>query len=112
LQRLAADAKLPPNRIVLVFDAYRPQIYTPGPAYGWTIERKRVMHNARALGYRTVDLEPPFLKEFATTGHTVDIPDDGHWTVRGHEIVAREIIKTLNIPRGLTLNTDSLQHTL
>jgi hypothetical protein len=102
LQLLPSYTHLPPSRVVLVFDASRPHIYSGGPPDAWTIERQRVMRQARAAGFFTVDLQPLFLQEFVTTGHTVDIPDDGHWNARGHEIVSQQIAKLLNIPRGLT----------
>jgi hypothetical protein len=111
LQQLPTDAQLPTNRIVLVFDAYRPFIYAHGPATGWTIERRRIMREARALGYLVVDLEPPFLEEYAKTGNTVDIPDDGHWNARGHEIVTAEIAKRLPPPGSLTKYRSANEHT-
>lgn len=102
LSLLPTYAKLPPSRIVLVVDPSRPHIYTGGPADPWTIERRRILQRAHDAGFHTVDLEPLFIDEYRTTGKTLEIPQDGHWNARGHEIVATQVQTALGIPYRVT----------
>jgi hypothetical protein len=97
LRRLPAGAKLPPDRIVFVVDAIRPQIYTPeelAKARGSFFDRMRnyFLAQAQARGFQAIDLEPVFIRDFARNGRRFEFEDDNHWNGFGHEVAADAVV--------------------
>lgn len=101
LAALPQAACLEPQKIVIVVDAARPEIY-----FDWD---RRVVHSsyfgrmraklitdARAAGFTVVDLEPYFVAAFAKDHAPLEYPNDGHWNAHGHEVAAVAVREALS----------------
>lgn len=87
---------LPPEQILLVLDAPRPDIYAPqalAAAQSSYFGRMRaaLMQRARAAGVRVVDMQEYFLRDFIQHGQRFEFPRDGHWNARGHHVAAQAV---------------------
>lgn len=87
------------DRIILVFDGLRPDMYDPAllsdAQHGtWGVMRAYVMQQAQVRGIDTVDLQPVFVDHYARNRRHFEFPNDGHWNSLGHELAARAIEKT------------------
>lgn len=103
---LPAATGVAPGRIVLVFDALRPDLYDPALLADaergtWGVMRAYVMEQARARNIGTVDLQPAFNADYAREGRRFEFPHDGHWNSLGHELATQEIEKTQMFRRFL-----------
>jgi hypothetical protein len=108
LQAFAAGVpqafRVPPSRVILIFDADRAQIYTRN--VGRTsmtcatrdgTAREYLARTARALGENVIDMTPVFAAYINTTGERVDYsPIDSHWNAAGHRLAAMEVARTIN----------------
>lgn len=93
LDMLPEAACLPSNRIQLVIDGIRPNLYTPGGVEAvkgsyWDQMRTYVVEQAGARGHEVIDMNPIFIERFAKTGKRFEFPTDGHWSGEGHAVVA------------------------
>lgn len=63
---------------------------------GWDLDgpNKRLAALAAREGIRYLDLTPGLLRA-AASGPRLYFAEDGHWTPRGHQLVAREIAREL-----------------
>ncbi|MGE0094020.1 MAG: hypothetical protein AB7M05_11560 [Alphaproteobacteria bacterium] len=87
------------DRIILVFDGMRPDIYDsallPDAQRGtWGVMRAYVMEQARVRGIEAVDLQPVFAENYARERRRFEFPHDGHWNDLGHELAAQAIERT------------------
>lgn len=91
---------LPANRILLVMDGIRPELYRPEKLdqarRGYSGKMRRFfIKMSVANGYQIVDLQPIFVSEHKKHGTTFEfLPIDAHWNESGHAIVAAAIMKT------------------
>ncbi|MBL8202138.1 MAG: hypothetical protein JNK40_14310 [Chromatiales bacterium] len=99
LDQLPERSGLPPQRILFVLDAIRPELYTP--ADGARAEasyfgqmRRHFLTQARAGGFEVIDLAPAFAAAHALDGTRFEFPTDNHWNARGHAVVAGEIARS------------------
>jgi hypothetical protein len=98
---LSRAACLPPQNIVLVVDAMRPEVYLGDDALAaarvtyFSIMREAVMTAARQKGYVVVDMEPRFRADYLREGRQHNFPDDSHWSAYGHEVVAAAVREAL-----------------
>ncbi|MHB1218308.1 MAG: hypothetical protein ACYC1L_08945 [Alphaproteobacteria bacterium] len=96
LDALPAATGVDADRIVLVFDALRPDMYDPvllpeAERGTWGVMRAYVMQQARTRGIGTVDLQPVFAESYAREHRRFEFPHDGHWNGLGHELAAQAI---------------------
>jgi hypothetical protein len=96
LDALPAATGVDADRIVLVFDGLRPDMYDPAllpeaERGTWGVMRAYVMEQARARNIGTVDLQPIFSDDYARARRRFEFPHDGHWNSLGHELAVREI---------------------
>lgn len=88
------------DRVILVLDGMRPEIYESNAlrqAQGSYFNQMRMalLRRGRALGHEVVDMQPVFLEDFAANRQHFDWPGiDGHWNSRGHALAAQEISHT------------------
>lgn len=99
LDALPAATGVGADRIVLVFDGMRPDMYDPtllpDAQHGtWGVMRAYVMEQARTRGIGTVDLQPVFGESYARDQRRLEFPHDGHWNNLGHELAAQAIERT------------------
>lgn len=99
LKELPARSGLAPERIVLLVDAMRPDIYDPdslkaaaGSYFG--VMRRYLMEQAQARGFQVVDMEPLFERRYALDGTKFEFPSDEHWNPAGHETAAAAVAAT------------------
>ncbi len=100
LETLPSAACLPPEDILLVVDAMRPQVYDNAALAAAKTSyfgrmRQSLMARARARGFRVVDLELRFRDAYAAERQLFEFPNDGHWNARGHKVVAEAVRKAL-----------------
>lgn len=100
LDALPRESCLAARDIVLVLDAIRPQIYderalaTARSSYFGRM-RATLMEQARARGFKVVDMEPPFRAAYAKDHQVFEYPNDGHWNPHGHAVVAAAVREAL-----------------
>lgn len=98
---LSRAACLPPQNIVLVVDAMRPEVYVGDDALTaarvtyFSRMRETVMTAARQKGYVVIDLEPRFRAAYLRDGRQHNFPNDSHWSAHGHEAVAAAVREAL-----------------
>lgn len=98
-RHLPAALELPPDRIILVFDADRRAIYAGKSqaealrcAPAATRANDQLMTLARAAGMHVVDSYPVFQAYFEREGKPVDrSPFDAHWNPAAHALMAEEV---------------------
>lgn len=99
LDQLPARSGLPPDKILFVVDAIRPQLYTPGElaradgSYFGQM-RRHFMEHARSAGFEVIDMTPAFAAAWARDGQRFEFPNDNHWNPLGHRIVADQIARS------------------
>jgi hypothetical protein len=95
-----ASLCMKPDAIVIAVDAMRPEVYDPArlePARESYFGRMRtkLLGDAAARGFLTVDLEEAFGKSFAKDQRRFEPPIDNHWNEHGHEVAAAAIVARL-----------------
>ncbi len=106
LTDLPGRAGLPRDRILLVLDGTRPQLYDPedlrrtAGSY-WPIMRDYVAMAAERLGYELVDLQPRFIARHQREGLIFEFPRDGHWNATGHAEAAAAVAEATVFRRWL-----------
>lgn len=113
LDALPAATGVGVDRIILVFDGLRPDMYDPALLADaqqgtWGVMRAYVMAQAQARGIDTVDLQPVFADHYARNQKRFEYPNDGHWNDLGHALAAKAIEQTPVYERfvGLTAKTE------
>jgi len=103
--RLPAAYGVPPERVILVFDADRAELYR---SHGMSTSsscatRDSVARNALAAaaarrGEHVIDMGPVFAAYFKATGGRLDYsPSDWHWNAAGHRLVAAEVARIMRL---------------
>jgi hypothetical protein len=100
LDALPQAACLMPRDIMLAVDAPRPQLYDPADLAAvqtsyFVRMRSRLISEAGARGFNVVDMQPHFLRAYATDHKIFDYPNDGHWNAHGHEVAAAAVREAL-----------------
>ena len=90
LDRLPEYSGLGAERIVLVVDGMRPELYDdelPDGARGNLADatRRRFLADAARRGYRTIDMQPRFRAHHRKHRRRFEWPRDRHWNALGHE---------------------------
>jgi hypothetical protein len=87
--RAAPALRLPPDKVVLVFDTDRTVLYD-------TLGRAYLADAARAAGYRVIDTGPIFAKAWTRDHVPFDrSPLDAHWSPYANKLVAAAVAATI-----------------
>lgn len=109
LNLLPEYSGLSPENIILSIDAPRSFIYSPENRSGqktyFEKTRDYLMSEARDMGYTVVDTWPAFQAHYSRHHQRFEFETDWHWNATGHEVVAREIVKTESFKRFLADGT-------
>lgn len=100
--------RLPPQRVILVFDADRKAIYAglpPGAQRGCrtraALANQRLVELARAAGLQVIEADPVFRQHFkAGLGPLDRSPLDAHWNPAAHDLMAREVARVIDPSKG------------
>lgn len=93
LDLLPEKSGLAPERVLLVIDGMRPELYDPpqlerAATSFFGVMRARLIEQARARGHEVIDLQPAFMERFARDRERFEFPTDYHWNGTGHAAVA------------------------
>jgi hypothetical protein len=96
VERLPEYSGVPPERLLVVVDGVRPQLYDLSSGDGGDSTyfgrmRSYLMERAASAGYEVVDMQPIFIERFAAERRHFDIPNDGHWNASGHALAAAAV---------------------
>ncbi|MBD3868889.1 MAG: hypothetical protein IFK94_12245 [Acidobacteria bacterium] len=96
LARLPVAAGLPAEKILLVLDGVRPDLYDPGvrevgAASYWGVMRRHLLERASTVGYPVLDMEPEFRSRYDGDGRRFEFDADAHWNGYAHELVSEGI---------------------
>jgi lysophospholipase L1-like esterase len=102
-RELPRALRLPPARVIMVFDADRKRIYAGAGANAKplcraraTLANERLAELARQSGIHVVDAEPLFRRHFeAGLGPLDRSPLDAHWNPAAHRLIAREVARVI-----------------
>jgi hypothetical protein len=93
LELLPAKSGLAPERILILVDGMRPELYDPpqlerAAASFFGVMRARLIEQGRARGFEVLDLQPAFQERFARERARFEFETDYHWNATGHAAVA------------------------
>lgn len=96
LQLLPDYSGLQKNKIVLVMDGIRSDIYNDTESGGSYFARMRAftIHEASARGYTIIDMHPVFKRHYEEHGQRFEFTRDAHWNALAHTLAADEIGKS------------------
>lgn len=90
---LPSRVHLPPDRICFILDANRPAVYQDAPAQStYATVRTEFLKTARAKGYRVLDLDPVFSRDYRAHHQHFEFAMDGHWTPYAHGVVTSALL--------------------
>lgn len=97
LDRLPEFAGLPPERILLLLDGIRPDLYDAAQLAAakdsyWDRMRRHVAAAAAARGIGVADLQPRFVADHARDGRRFEFATDSHWSGEGHRVAAEAVM--------------------
>lgn len=97
LAQISAASGVRKDRILIVLDGIRPQLYrntnaAQGSYFG--LMRKRFLSEAQKTGIETLDLQTVFSQEFARRDERFEFKNDAHWNAQGHAVVAAALLHT------------------
>jgi hypothetical protein len=103
IAELPRALRLPPARVILVFDADRKAIYARQPAgtvrgclTRAVLANRRLAELGRDAGLEVIDAEPLFRRHFeAGLGPLDRSPLDAHWNPAAHDLIAREVARVM-----------------
>lgn len=96
LRHLPMETGIPAERILLVIDGIRPQLYEEEmigsslTSY-FGLMRTYLIAAAGTRGIETLDLQPAFREDFERRRLRFEFPTDSHWNEQGHAVAAKEI---------------------
>ena len=108
LSMLSHYSGLIPDRIILLVDGERPQLYEQQKlkeverSY-YSQMRNYFIARAQASAYRVVDLQPRFIVRHQREGVRFEWAIDSHWNGYGHQRAARAVLDTGLLQRSLGL---------
>lgn len=111
LDELPKRASLPTDRILLIVDSIRPEVYTDeraGKETYFGVMRQQLLEEAQRRGYETIDLNPRFAAAYRRDKLPLSLPDGRtHWNSAGHAVVADAVrqskLFSKVFTKGLTL---------
>jgi SGNH hydrolase-like domain, acetyltransferase AlgX len=94
LDELLQRTALPPDRLMLVVDGVRPELYAgenAGTDSYFGIMRAELIDAARRRGLEVIDMQPVFAAAHRQDKKPFEFSDDGHWNSHGHAVVAQAL---------------------
>lgn len=96
LGRAPAALGLPPERVAILVDGIRPELYDAARLAAarqsfFGRMREDLLSEARARGFAAVDLELDFVAEHARSGAHFEFSTDYHWNSAGHAVAAAAV---------------------
>ena len=86
---------LAPDHIAFTLDGFRyPETEAAGAGTYFDRMRRAFIAKAEALGYETIDLDPPFQAHYRQYRQRFEWPRDGHWNGTAHGIAAEAVLKS------------------
>jgi hypothetical protein len=88
---------LAPDRVLLVLDGRRPELYTAEGLAAtersyFARMRRSLIARAQTAGFGVIDLEPVFAAEHRRTGRRFEFEADAHWSGEGHRVAAEAVM--------------------
>jgi len=99
LRELPERSQLPRDKIVLVVDGMRPELYDSAAlarnanSYFGRM-REYFISRGRESGYDVVDLQPIFSSHYRAHGQRFESRNEAHWNVVGHAVAANAVMRT------------------
>ncbi len=97
---------LPPERIAIVVDGMRPNLYdkaaleaTQGSYFA--VMRSFLLQVSKEMGYHVIDMQPRFIDRHIMDQARFEWPFDGHWNSKGHEEAALAVINSGFLKRSM-----------
>jgi hypothetical protein len=93
-------AGLPPSRIVISLDGFRPNMYGSAKDLAfaesstWAKMRDYMRKKATERGIAVIDLDPLFRAQYAKDHKRFEFPTNSHWSGHGHAVLAEALTKT------------------
>ena len=86
------------NKTIFVIDSDRQHIYDLKNKRSSFFEsqRENFISEAKLMGFRVIDTEEIFKKDFKKYKKKFEFSNDNHWNQRGHRLVSEEILIELN----------------
>ncbi len=86
--------------IVILVDAPRPEVYDAAALAATQTSyfgrmRSRIIAQAKARGFKVIDMEPHFVAAYAADRKRFEHPTDAHWNAHGHEVAAAAVLGAL-----------------
>ncbi len=99
LARLPEVTGVTADRIIIMADGIRPQLYQPQDLVAaedsvWAVMRRYILSAAAARGHVAIDLQDAFIADYAERGQRFEFPTDSHWNGLGHAVAADAILAT------------------
>jgi hypothetical protein len=97
LGEIVERTRLPPDKILLVIDGIRPEIYDDTMADTksfFEVMRTTLLSQARSAGFETLDLQPVFRDDYRKHHQKFEYVNNDHWNEYGHAVVANAIERT------------------
>jgi hypothetical protein len=86
----------PDRRIMFVIDAPRGAIYAGDPgSYGLSFLHDMMKEACSSHGVELLNMTDAMTEDYRKNGKKFNSEYDNHWDAYGHEVVAREVLKTL-----------------
>ena len=87
---------------IFVVDADRQNIYDPSIPKSSYFEHQRnhFILSARKNGFTVIDMDIKFREHFKIHNKRFEFIDDGHWNSTGHQVVANELAKILDLKKS------------
>ncbi len=97
LARLPEASGLPPERILLVLDGIRPELYDPPSLENarrsyFGVMRRALLSRAAAARFQVADMQPLFQADYRARGKRFEFPGNAHWNAEGHRVFAEAVI--------------------
>lgn len=104
LAMLPAKSGLPPERVLLLVDGMRPELYDPpqlerAETSFFGQMRRYLLERATTAGFEAIDMQPSMMECYAREREPFEFPTDYHWNGAGHGAVA-EVARGSALWRG------------
>ena len=98
LELLPDYAGLPKDKIILVIDGIRTDIYAGTDNSGSYFGKMRAetIRQAHNNGYTIIDMHPAFQRHYDEFKQPFEFTNDAHWNALAHKLAAEEIMKSDN----------------
>lgn len=87
------------DKLAILIDGLRGAIYDPSALASaersyWGLMRRELIAAAGDADIAVGDLQTPFVESYERDGERFEFPFDGHWSIKGHEVVAGALARS------------------